>query len=99
MEPKYKQIAGCAGWTCPAIYEQIAGCMLGQCPSIYTQIEGCYIAACPSVHKSEEGDYLIVGKKVSEEHLKESGLLERIGEGETAIEVPRSLIKKLISKI
>jgi hypothetical protein len=74
-------------------------CIIAGCPAIYEGLReltppemACLIGGCPSVHEATQDKqevYLIVGKAVN---LAEFGLEGKLGEGKTAIEVPRALI-------
>ena len=57
----------------------------------------CALISCPSVFETNNGTFVLVGKKVNiDETPKE--IKNKIGAGETAIEIPKGLITKLFSK-
>lgn len=53
----------------------------------------CLVGACPSIFELENGTFVIVGK-ILEKNI-DSKIMNKIGVGETCIEVPRELITKL----
>ncbi|OGJ22103.1 hypothetical protein A3K73_07475 [Candidatus Pacearchaeota archaeon RBG_13_36_9] len=57
----------------------------------------CGIAACPSVHadSNDVNMYYVVGTALSEEKIKDLGLAKRVGKGEVAMAVPKSLLEGL----
>ncbi|MBM3200012.1 hypothetical protein FJZ53_03665 [Candidatus Woesearchaeota archaeon] len=75
------------------------GCIIGSCPEIYELVKSdCLYGACPAIFEDIKNDdiYLIVGKQIKPEEFE--GLAEKIGAGETAVAVPKSLIDKLYEK-
>ncbi len=73
----------CAAAACPALYE------LEEVAS-----ENCGVGACPAVYEGESGKevYIIIGTQLSPEDF---GLVGKVGEGETVIEVPKGLLSNL----
>ncbi len=73
-------------------------CMLSACPQIYEleeiSSEECAVAACPGVYRPQgkEDVYVIVGKQLSPADV---GLVDKVGKGETVIEVPKGLLANL----
>ncbi|MBI2673147.1 hypothetical protein HYX19_02705 [Candidatus Woesearchaeota archaeon] len=69
------------------------------CPAIYevVRIEECIVGACPAIYgsKDDEKVYIIVGKK---KEPKEVGLEKKVAQDEACIEIPRSLLSKLLNK-
>lgn len=57
----------------------------------------CFAAACPSVFETDRGTFVLVGKKVDAGDITEI-IKNKIGAGETAIEIPKGLITELFSK-
>ncbi len=56
----------------------------------------CVIGACPSVFKTDRNTYVIVGKLI--DNIKDIDLLaQKVGEGETAIELPKEIIDSIIN--
>ncbi len=88
MEPKYKL----KDLTPPEV------CGIGMCPQIYEleeiASEDCAAMACPTVYKPKENRdvYVIIGKQLSP---AEVGLVGKVGEGETVIEIPKGLLANL----
>lgn len=82
--------SNCLAGACPAVYEVVASaCVLGACPGIYAE-------------KSQAGEaktqnYVIVGRQLGTEELQESGLAEKVGQGESAVEIPLDLIKRVLA--
>ncbi|MBI2667728.1 hypothetical protein HYX17_03065 [Candidatus Woesearchaeota archaeon] len=94
----------CGTGTCPSIYEleeltpREMQCGIGSCPSIYKLRELTSVCPpfgyCPTVYDEEGKDvYIIIGKQLDPKKL---GLEEKIGEGETVIEIPKGLLKNLV---
>ena len=67
------------GIGCPAIYET---------REITPKRDRCVVGACPSVYDGDEF-YLIIGQKIDP---KDAGLVEKVGEGEALIKVPKRII-------
>ena len=57
----------------------------------------CGWGACPSIHADKEDDsmYYVVGTALSEQKIKELGLAGKVGKGEVAMAVPKSLLEGL----
>jgi len=54
----------------------------------------CGIGSCPAIYETEKGTYLIVGQQVGE-YLAQIPL-GKVGRGEVAIEVPKSLLEEVL---
>ena len=57
----------------------------------------CALFSCPSVFETDRGTFVLVGEKVNLKNASEK-IKNKIGDGETAIEIPKGLITKLFSK-
>lgn len=57
----------------------------------------CTACACPSVFETDRGTFVLVGEKVNFKEASEK-IKNKIGAGETAIEIPKRLITELFSK-
>ncbi len=57
----------------------------------------CGIGPCPAVFETDRGTYVIIGKQLSSDMIKQF-LTEKVGDGETAIEFPKGLLKGIIQK-
>lgn len=57
----------------------------------------CIAVSCPSVFETDRGTFVLVGRKVNLMDAPEK-IKNKIGAGETAIEIPKGLITKLFSK-
>ena len=57
----------------------------------------CVSCACPSAFETDRGTFVLVGKKINLNDAPEK-IRNKIGAGETAIEIPKGLITKLFSK-
>ena len=53
----------------------------------------CGIGACPAVFETDRGTYVLIGSNLPSASINE--LSERIGVGETAIEIPKELLASL----
>ncbi len=71
--------------------------------NIFTTVEitpakfRCLTCACPCVFETDRGTFVLVGEKVNLNDAPEK-IRNKIGAGETAIEIPKGLITKLFSK-
>ncbi len=95
-----------AGLACPGVYEVVEltpkeeKCIAGiGCPAAYKLrqltpqiIRNCVVGACPEIYEANKNSYLIVGKIID---AKEFGLESRVGQGETLISIPKTLIDKM----
>lgn len=57
----------------------------------------CAAASCPSVFETDRGTLILVGAEVNVKDAPEE-IRNKIGAGETAIEIPKGLITELFSK-
>lgn len=57
----------------------------------------CSLITCPSVFETDRGTFVLVGGKVNLKNASEK-IKNKIGAGETAIEIPKGLITELFSK-
>ena len=57
----------------------------------------CAACACPSVFETDRETFVLVGEKVNLKDAPEK-IKNKIGAGETAIEIPKGLITELFSK-
>ncbi len=57
-------------------------------------IFNCVACACPSVFETNRGTYMIVGKELNQKEISKE-IKDKIGTGETGIEVPRELVASI----
>ena len=71
--------------------------ILAGCPAVYEVRNDCLAGACPSVHASEanKDKYYVVGRQLTQQEIKDLGLIEKVAEGEAVMEVPKGLLKNL----
>lgn len=77
----------CALLSCPAIYEGFK--------EVTPESDHCGVLSCPAIYEGKQENkniYLIIGKVVNP---ADAGLEKKVGEDETLIEVPRTLIDDL----
>lgn len=54
----------------------------------------CGLGACPSVFKNDKNEIVVVGKFCQKDDLPEN-IINKVGEGESAVVVPAGLIEEL----
>ena len=52
----------------------------------------CVVGACPAIFETDRETYIIIGKQLTSEQIQEY-FNEKVNSNETAIEVPKKLIK------
>lgn len=79
-------------------------CVVGACPTVYEVVDSnCIIGGCPGIYAkkgkadTEPQKYVIVGRQLRIEELQESGLAEKVGQGESAVEIPLDLIRRVLA--
>jgi len=72
-------------------------CAWTACPSIYELKKACFGGTCPSIHADKEDDnmYYVIGTVLSGEKVEKLGLAGKVGKGEVAMAVPKSLLEGL----
>lgn len=78
---------GCTAAACQGIYESTPEGLRDLTP----EAERCLLGACPGAYERGES-YLIIGRTVDPREL---GLAQRVGKGETLIEISKNLLAKI----
>ena len=56
----------------------------------------CIVGSCPAIFKTNNDTFIIIGKQLNKTESKP--IQHKIGQNETAIEIPKELITKLFAK-
>lgn len=75
------------------MYKRLTCCAIGACSAVYEPLTTCLAGACAAVHEGDD-HFVIVGADIAE--IPE-GI--NVGEKETAIRLPRSVLMEAIEKI